>query len=443
MSTSDENMKVIEPLRSPLRGSIEVPGDKSISHRAVLFSAMAEGTSRLSGVLDSDDVRSSIKAVQQLGATVNLEKQVDGSLAGGITGWGAAGPKQPDAAIDCGNSGTTARLLMGVLAPWDIEVQITGDDSLSKRPMRRITAPLMKMGVHFEPGGREHLPLTERGTRDVKPIEYDAPMSSAQLKTAVLLAGLGAKGTTVLNEPSPSRNHTELMLPEYGAKTTAGFRTASVEGPCTLKASEVSVPGDPSSAAFIICAAMLKPGSAVQVENVSLNTARIGFTRTLERMGADISTTHIASAGKEPYGIISACYTPNLRGCEVPADKIATVIDEIPVLSLVAATAQGVTVFRSVGELRVKETDRVAAIIEGLSLLGVDAWLEGDDLCIEGQPGLTSPDGIVFNSHKDHRLAMTWALVGMCLGKPVSVSNFDSVKVSFPDFLDSFGRLNR
>ena len=443
MSTSYDNMQVIEPLRSPVRGCIRVPGDKSISHRAVLFSAMAEGTSRLSGVLDSDDVRSSIQAVQQLGATVNLEKQIDGSLAGGITGWGAAGPNQPDDPIDCGNSGTTASLLMGVIAPWDIKVTIAGDDSLSTRPMRRITAPLMKMGVHFEPAGKEHLPITERGTHDIRPIEYDAPMASAQLKTAVLLAGLGAKGKTVLNEPSPSRNHTELMLPEYGANTTAGFRTASVEGPVTLKANEVLVPGDPSSASFLICAAMLKPGSAVQVENVSLNTARIGFVRTLERMGADISTTRTGQAGKEPFGIISACHTSNLKGCEVRADEIASVIDEIPVLSLVAAKSRGVTVFRSVGELRAKETDRVLAIREGLDLLGVDTWMEGDDLCIEGQPDLVVPEGISFNSHKDHRLAMTWALVGLCLGTPVTVSNFDSVKVSYPDFLEAFERLNR
>lgn len=196
---------------------------------------MAEGTSRIAGVLDSDDVRSSIAAVQTLGAQVSLEKQIDGSLAGGITGWGARGPQQPDMAIDCGNSGTTARLLMGVLAPWDIRVEITGDSSLCSRPMRRITAPLMKMGVHFEPQGQETLPLIEEGTRAIKPLVYDAPMASAQLKTAVLLAGLRAEGQTTVNEPAPSRNHTELMLPEYGAVTTAGHRTASVKGPARCR----------------------------------------------------------------------------------------------------------------------------------------------------------------------------------------------------------------
>lgn len=440
MSASD--ITVINPLGTPMRGSTHVPGDKSISHRAVLFSAMAEGTSRVSGVLDSADVRSSIGAVRALGAQVSLEKQPDGSLAGGITGWGAAGPSQPEEPIDCGNSGTTVRLLMGILAPWPIRVTLTGDASLQKRPMRRITAPLMKMGAHFEPAGQEHLPITVVGG-GLHPITYDAPMASAQLKTAVLLAGMYADGTTTLNEPAPSRNHTELMLPEYGVATTAGERTASVTGPAQPQASEVLVPGDPSSAAFLVCAAVMCPGSTIQVENVSLNTARIGFTRTLERMGAEVSVSRTGAAGKEPYGIIEACYTPHLRGCEVPAEKIAGIIDEIPVLALVAAHAHGVTVFRQVNELRVKETDRLAAIIDGLAKLGVDAWCEGDDLYIEGQPDLVVPEGLQFDSLGDHRLAMTWSLVGLTGKMPVSIKNFEAVGVSYPGFLTDIERLAR
>ena len=440
MSASD--ITVINPLGAPMRGSTHVPGDKSISHRAVLFSAMAEGTSRVSGVLDSADVRSSIGAVRALGAQVNLEKQPDGSLAGGITGWGAAGPSQPEDPIDCGNSGTTVRLLMGILAPWPIRATLTGDASLQKRPMRRITAPLMKMGAHFEPAGQEHLPITVVGG-GLHPITYDAPMASAQLKTAVLLAGMYANGTTTLNEPAPSRNHTELMLPEYGVATTAGERTASVTGPAQPQASEVLVPGDPSSAAFLVCAAIMCPGSTIQVENVSLNTARIGFTRTLERMGAEVSVSRTGAAGKEPYGIIEACYTPHLRGCEVPAEKIAGIIDEIPVLALVAAHAHGVTVFRQVNELRVKETDRLAAIIDGLAKLGVDAWCEGDDLYIEGQPDLAVPEGLQFDSLGDHRLAMMWSLVGLTGKVPVSIKNFEAVGVSYPGFLTDIERLAR
>ena len=205
----------------------------------------------------------------------------------------------------------------------------------------------------------------------------------------------------------------------------------------------MQVPGDPSSAAFLICSALLKRGSSVQIEGVSLNPARIGFVRTLERMGADISTTHVGQAGKEPFGIISACYTSVLRGCEIPGDKIPSLLDEVPVLSLVAAHAHGITVFRRVSELRMKETDRIAAIIEGLEQLGVEAWVDGDDLYVEGQPDLDMPDNVVLDSKKDHRLAMTWALAGLCGSKPVTVSNFDSVKVSYPTFLDSLRGLAR
>lgn len=433
---SNSTITHIEPLTAPLDGAARVPGDKSISHRAVLFSAMAEGTSRLTGVLDSADVRSTIGAVSALGAEVSLERQVDGTLAGGVTGWGKSGPQQPDGPIDCGNSGTTSRLLMGVLAPWNIRVQITGDESLQKRPMRRIIAPLMKMGVSFEPEACETLPVTEVGTPSLKAITYDSPMASAQLKTAVLLAGLGAKGTTTINEPAISRNHTELMLPEFGVKVDHAFRRASVEGPVTLSASEVDVPGDPSSAAFLICAALLKKGSSIQIENVSLNPGRVGFIRTLERMGASIEVRYLTAEGKEPIGVIEAAYTDKLTGCEIPSQHIASEIDEIPVLALVAAHASGITVFRGVSELTKKESNRLTAIIEGLGQLGVNAWAENDDLYIEGQPGLEVPEGLVFDSRKDHRLAMTWSLVGLCSDTPVDIIDFDCVSISFPTFLD-------
>lgn len=431
----------INPMPSPMDGVIRVPGDKSISHRAVLFSAMAEGTSRISGVLDSEDVRSSIGAVRALGAEVNLEKMPDGSLEGGITGWGAKGPSQPDGPIDCGNSGTTTRLLMGVVAPWNIRVTLTGDASLQKRPMRRIALPLTKMGASFEPVGQDTLPITVVGNTNIHTLDYEMPVSSAQLKTAIMLAGLRANGTTSVTEPAPSRNHTELMLPEYGAKTTASAGFASVEGPVTLKASEVVVPGDPSSSAFLICAALLQKGATVQVENVSLNVGRIGYARTLEKMGADINIITKGHCGKEPYGTISASFTPDMHGCEIPADKIASLVDEVPVLALVAAFCKGVTVFRGCGELRVKESDRLQAIIDGLDKLGIEAWAEDDDLFIKGNPDQVIPEGLVFDSLNDHRLAMTWSLVGLCKGTPVDIINFESVAVSFPGFLDQFEKL--
>lgn len=438
---SDERMTTIEPLSSPLSGSVRVPGDKSISHRAVLFAAMAEGTSALTGVLDSDDVRSSIKAVEALGAQVDLHEDERGALEGTVTGWGEAGPVQPDAAIDCGNSGTTARLLMGMLAPWEIEVVITGDDSLKRRPMRRNTAPLMKMGVQFKPAEADHLPITEIGTPNLRAITYDAPMASAQLKTAVLLAGVRAHGTTTLNEPAPSRNHTELMLPEFGVPTTAGTRVATVSGPCVMRASDIDVPGDPSSAAFLCAAAILARGSRICVQGVSLNPARIGFVRTLERMGADIVDERAGAEGKEPFGSICAAFSPALHGCEVPAQHFASIVDEVPILAVVAAHAKGVTVFKGASELRVKESDRLQAIIDGLEVIGVDAWEEGDNLYIEGDPDLTVPKDAEFDAQGDHRLAMTWAVLGMCAGVPVKIKGFESVAVSFPGFLSAIRSL--
>lgn len=436
-----EQATLIEPLARPLSGAVRVPGDKSISHRSVLFSAMAEGTSHVSGVLDSADVRSSIGAVRALGAEVNLEKRPDGSLAGDIRGWGGLGPSQPEGAIDCGNSGTTVRLLMGVLAPWDITVELTGDDSLRRRPMRRIATPLELMGARFAPEGATTLPLSITGTRGLAAISYDSPVASAQLKTAILLAGIFAAGTTSVHEPAPSRNHTELMLPGFGVDVEAAPGEASVAGGQSLHACDVDVPGDPSSAAFMACAAALRPDSAIDIENVSLNEARIGFARVLERMGADITLKPTGSAGEEPCGTISVSYVEHLRSCEVVGREIASLVDEIPVLALVAAHAEGTTVFHEVGELRVKETDRLAAILEGLSKLGVRAWAEGDDLHIEGKPGLVVPEGLVFDSLGDHRLAMTWSLVGFTGAHPVSIRDFEAVRVSYPGFRADIERL--
>ena len=436
-----EQATLIEPLARPLSGAVRVSGDKSISHRSVLFSAMAEGTSHVSGVLDSADVRSSIGAVRALGAEVNLEKRPDGSLAGDIRGWGGLGPSQPEGTIDCGNSGTTVRLLMGVLAPWDITVELTGDDSLRRRPMRRIAAPLELMGARFAPEGATTLPLSITGTRGLAAISYDSPVASAQLKTAILLAGIFAAGTTSVHEPAPSRNHTELMLPGFGVDVEAAPGEASVAGGQSLHACDVDVPGDPSSAAFMACAAALRPDSTIDIENVSLNEARIGFVRVLERMGADITLKPTGSAGEEPCGTISVSYVEHLRSCEVVGREIASLVDEIPVLALVAAHAEGTTVFHEVGELRVKETDRLAAILEGLSKLGVRAWAEGDDLHIEGKPGLVVPEGLVFDSLGDHRLAMTWSLVGFTGAHPVSIRDFEAVRVSYPGFRADIERL--
>ena len=431
-----------KPLSAPFKGSISVDGDKSISHRAVLFAAMAQGTTRLSGVLDSDDVRATLEAIHQLGAQVNLEKMPDGSLMGGITGWGSRGPIQPKEPIDCKNSGTTARLLMGVLAGWDITVTLDGDSSLRERPMYRVIEPLSQMGVSFKPQGAYNLPLTITGTSHIHCLKATLPIASAQVKTAIVLAGLYARGTTSVKEPSPSRNHTELMLPCFGVDCMAAYCNARVKGPVVLNAAEIHVPGDPPSAAFLLCAAVLTPHSAIQVYDVSLNPARIGFLRTLEYMGVNASRKSVGYAGREMYGILSAEYTPDLHGCEIPAEKIATVIDEIPVLSLVASRARGLTVFRGIHELRVKETDRVSGIIEGLTALGISAWVENDDLYIEGDPDAHIDGPVVLNAHGDHRLAMTWALVGLCGDVAVTVTDADCIAVSYPGFISDLEKLS-
>ena len=307
--------------------------------------------------------------------------------------------------------------------------------------MRRIAAPLELMGARFAPEGATTLPLSITGTRGLAAISYDSPVASAQLKTAILLAGIFAAGTTSVREPASSRNHTELMLPGFGVDVEAAPGEASVAGGQSLHACDVDVPGDPSSAAFMACAAALRPDSAIDIENVSLNEARIGFARVLERMGADIALKPTGSAGEEPCGTISVSYVEHLRSCEVVGREIASLVDEIPVLALVAAHAEGTTVFHEVGELRVKETDRLAAILEGLSKLGVRAWAEGDDLHIEGKPGLVVPEGLVFDSLGDHRLAMTWSLVGFTGAHPVSIHDFEAVRVSYPGFRADIERL--
>ncbi len=438
--SSDKTVQ-IDPIDAPLHGVIQVPGDKSISHRAVLFSAMAQGTSRISGVLDSSDVRSSLSAVRDLGAQTDIQKQQDGSLMCMITGWGDRGPESVKTPIDCGNSGTTVRLLMGILAPWNVSIELTGDDSLRHRPMRRIASPLEKMGATFELTDGETLPLIEKGTISLSAISYELPVASAQLKTAILIAGTRACGKTSVTEPSASRNHTELMLPCFGVPVVVNGNTISVTGPVTLQAFDFSVSGDPSSAAFIICAALLKPGSDVTIENVSLSDTRTGFVRVLRRMGANLDILPSQAFGDEPVGSIHAEFSESLHGCEVFSYEIPSLVDEVPVLALVAAYARDTTIFHQVSELRVKETDRLAAIIEGLEHLGVRAFVDGDDLYVEGNQSPCAKKGTVFNSHNDHRLAMTWALVGLCGKDPVFVKDFESVSVSYPNFLFDMQRL--
>jgi 3-phosphoshikimate 1-carboxyvinyltransferase len=418
-------------------GSARVPGDKSLSHRAVLFSAMAEGTSNVSGVLDSADVRSTIEAVESLGAQVRLEVR-DSGLAGEIVGWGAAGPKAPAAAIDCGNSGTTARLLMGVVSGWPITVTLTGDESLSRRPMLRVTGPLSLMGASFELADKGTLPVKVSGRDVLHALEYDSPVASAQVKSAVLHAGTRADGRTLVTEPSLSRDHTERLLPAFGIPVETGVGGgASVMGPVIASPAVVAVPGDASSAAFIVAAALLVPGSAVSLVGVSLNPTRIGFLRVLERMGAKVDAEAQGEEGTEPRGRLSVSYTGELRATSVEASEVASLIDEVPVLALIASQASGTTRFSGVGELRVKESDRLSAMCKGLAALGAEVrsgedWLEVDGPCVLREAAL--------DSFGDHRLAMCWALAGVA-GERVTVGGYESVGVSYPRFAEDLESL--
>lgn len=433
--------QTVQPTETPLKGTIRVPGDKSVSHRAVLFSAMAEGVSHARGVLDADDVRTSIAAVRALGATVESSSAGPGALNLTITGWGAAGPKAPKAAVDCGNSGTTARLLLGMLAGWPgVQVTLTGDESLTRRPMRRVTDPLSEMGAAFE-GEDGRLPITVRGA-SLNAGEFRLPVASAQVKTAILLAALTAEGPTEVYEPAASRNHTELMLPAYGVavQVNSSERGVRVTGPATLTACDLTVPGDASSGAFWAVASALIPGSDITVSRMSMNPTRVGFIHALERMGITTELRATGHASGEPVGDLRVLGKVIYGPLTIEATDVPTLVDELPILAVAAACSDGVSRFEGIGELRVKESDRLAAIADGLTALGVtvrdgDDWLE-----IVGRPGERFK-AAELESLGDHRLAMSWAVAALRADGPCEIEDFESVSVSYPRFAEDLARL--
>lgn len=418
----------------PLTGSIRVPSDKSISHRAVLLAGLAQGASCLRDVLPSADVRMTIAAVRALGAHVDFECGPHG-LHGEVRGIALAPDVTGPLCIDCGNSGTTARLLMGVLAGLGIDATVTGDASLSRRPMRRVMDPLVQMGAAFESEGG-HLPVRVCPDMPLHASHLAIGQASAQVKSAILLAGMQAHGLTSVTEPEKSRDHTELLLPAFGVDVRVEGLTSSVEGPAILHAHDMSVPADPSSAAFVMVAATLVPGSDVLLEQVALNPTRTGAFEVLRRMGALVEYEDVRREGCEPVGNVRVVHVPHLRAVRITSREIPTLVDEVPILALAAAMACGETVFESVGELRVKESDRLAAIIDGLGILGVRAYADADDLHVIGRGGarLELPDSVAFTTHGDHRLAMTWHLAGISFGFDAELDDRDCVDVSWPDF---------
>lgn len=420
-----------EPAAGPLRGQIRVPGDKSVSHRAVLFAAMSDGSCRLSGVLDSADVRSTMNAVRSLGAEISWEEAADG-LDVTVTGWGVRGPIGRHERIDCGNSGTTARLLMGILAGWQGTTVLDGDSSLRARPMSRVTGPLTSMGAEFETAEGGRLPVTVTGGA-LHALRYESPVASAQVKTAILLAGLRAEGRTTVYEPAPSRDHTERLLPAFGIGVGRDLHENAcwVDGPATPMATDLAVPGDPSSAAFLAGAALLVSGSAIRLTDVALNPTRTGFVRVLQAMGGSIRIEDLRATGAEPVGTLVVEYAPRMHGVTVPADEVPSLIDEIPLLAVVASRARGTTRFEGVGELRVKESDRLTAIAEGLTALGIVVRAGEDWLEIDGSAALRPA---ALTSLGDHRLAMAWAVAGQAASGPVEVDGWDATDVSYPRF---------
>lgn len=432
MSHPDPRPLKAQAPAAPLTGRLGVPGDKSISHRALMFGALAVGTTEISGLLEGEDVLRTAAAMRALGAEVERL----GPGAWRVSGRGVGGLVEPGDVLDMGNSGTAARLLLGLLAGHPLFAVMTGDASLRKRPMKRVTDPLSATGAAFwtREGGR--LPLAVRGAADPLPIDYVLPVASAQVKSACLLAGLCAPGTTRVVEKEPTRDHTENMLRHFGAtvsvQDTPEGRVVLLEGQPELVAAPVLVPGDPSSAAFPIVAALLVPGSRVVVENVGLNPLRTGIIATLREMGAALRVENERVAGGEPVGDVVAEYTA-LAGVTVPPGRAPSMIDEYPVLAVAAAAARGTTRMKGLAELRVKESDRLSATAALLTANGVRVEIEGDDMIVHGTGGAV-PGGGTVETHMDHRIAMSALVLGLAARAPVTVDDAAFIDTSFPGF---------
>jgi len=422
-----------------LSGRACVPGDKSISHRALILGALATGHTRITGLLEAEDVMATAKAVAALGAEITRS---NGAFE--VRGQGVGGLRAPSAALDFGNSGTGSRLMLGVVAGHDMQVKFTGDASLRRRPMGRVLAPLTAMGLQADgEAERATLPLVVRGTQDLLPIVYDLPVPSAQVKSAILLAGMHAPGRTTIVEPLATRDHTERMLTYFGGEVEIedrgqGARAVTVCGDAELHGAAISVPGDPSSAAFMIAAALISPGSDIVVESVLMNPTRSGFIETLREMGASIEVLDRRHEGGEPVGDLRVRASA-LRGVSVPAERAPSMIDEYPVLACVAAFAEGETRMQGLAELKLKESDRLSATAAGLAACGVVAHVEGDDLTVEGGRGVKG--GGLVATHMDHRVAMAFLTLGLGAANPVTVDDISMIATSFPGFAPLMTRL--
>ena len=422
----------------PLSGDVRVPGDKSISHRALMLSTLAVGRSTITGLLGAEDVLATAAAMRALGATVTMA--ADGTVT--VDGVGLGALAEPAAVIDFGNAGTGTRLTLGIVAGHPIAATFVGDASLSRRPMGRVLDPLRQMGVTVVARAGDRLPLSIRGPQTLSPIEYRLPVASAQVKSAVLFAGLNAPGETTVIEPVATRDHTERMLRAFGAQLTTapsaeGLRI-TVAGRHPLRPCDVTVPADPSSAAFAIVAGLVVPGSRLLVRDVLLNPSRTGLIQTLKEMGAELSIENVRDAGGEDIGDIRVAAS-RLTGVEVPPERAPSMIDEYPVLAVAAAFAHGATTMTGIEELRVKESDRLAAVSAGLTANGVGHEAGHDWLRVDGRSGAIG--GGVVTTHLDHRIAMSFLVMGLAADKGVTVDDCATIATSFPDFVPLMRRL--
>jgi 3-phosphoshikimate 1-carboxyvinyltransferase len=417
-----------------LNGTIAVPGDKSISHRALMFGALAVGETRITGLLTGEDVLRTAAAMRALGAEVTHHP--DGTWR--VAGRGIGGLTEPADVLDMGNSGTAARLLCGILASHPVFAVMTGDASLRGRPMRRVIEPLTATGARFTARHGGRLPMAIEGARDALPLDYRVPVPSAQVKSAVLLAGLNAPGITRVDEPEATRDHTENMLRHFGAHVSVEIsgtgRIIELQGQPELHGADVVVPGDPSSAAFPLVAALLIAGSKVTIPGVGLNPLRTGLLRCLEEMGADIVIRNHRTEGGEPVGDLDVTGGA-LRAVDVPAERAPSMIDEYPILAVAACCATGTTRLRGLKELRVKESDRLAATAALLSVNGTKVEIEGDDLIIHGAGKPPAGGGLV-ETHMDHRIAMSAIVLGLVTQAPVTADDAGFIDTSFPSFVD-------
>ncbi len=434
MSGHGDAQPMISAKSGPLTGVAAVPGDKSISHRALIFGAMAVGETRISGLLEGQDVLDTAAAMRAFGASVTRH----GEGAWTVAGVGVGGFQEPADVIDCGNSGTGVRLIMGTMATTPITATFTGDASLRKRPMGRVTDPLALFGAraYGRKGGR--LPMTVVGAADPVPVRYALPVASAQVKSAVLLAGLNAPGETVVIEREPTRDHSERMLVGFGAdlsvqKTGEGHVITLVGRP-ELRPQTVAVPRDPSSAAFPTCAALIVEGSDIRVPGVSQNLTRNGLYLTLVEMGARIDFENPREEGGEPVADLRVRFSPDMKGIAVPEGRAPSMIDEYPILSVVASFAEGPTVMRGVKELRVKESDRIDAMARGLEACGVRVEEEEDVLIVHGMGPGGMPGGATCATHLDHRIAMSFLVAGMAAKQEIGVDDGSPIVTSFPIF---------